>query len=365
MLLPLLLKNSLGLIDETPTSYGFPDAGTSGEQTFIKTPDNKLYATGLNTSGQLGIGNKTNSPILNLINSIDGNVKSIVSSIDNVSFILTHEGKLYGVGTPNIRTWGNLGTVGGTTFELLMSDVNKIANFKDNTFVLKNDGTLWGSGVDTYYQLTSAVTNKTIFTQIPITDVVDIAVSLYHGLAVKSDGTLWGTGNNGNGALAEIGSVSVFTQMSLPSGKLASRVYGTNYSTIVLMTDGTLWGCGNTSYGELGFGNNIKISTLTQMGSSLGDSIKKFAPGLSHTAILLENGNLYTCGIGNDGRLGNGSIGGSYSYILVATNVKDIGCNAKNTFIVKNDNTLWGCGAKLGLGIGIASGTQATFIQIL
>lgn len=365
MLLPLLLK-SLEIANQLPSTFIFPGAGTSGEQTLIKTPDNRLLVTGFNTSGQLGIGNKITSLIFNEISGLVGNVKDIVSSMDNVSFILTDVGNLYGVGNPNARTWGSLGTPGGTTFELLMTGVSKVANFSNNTFVLKEDGTLWGAGVDSYYQVTSAVSGKTVFTQIPITDVVDIALGLYQGLAVKSDGTLWGCGNNGNGALAELANtVYDFTQMALPSGKLAAKVYGNNYSTIVVMTDGTVWGTGNYGYGDLGFGNNTKVTVLTQMGAAFGyAAIKKFATGLSHTVMLLENGDVYTCGIGNDGRLGNGGTGRSYNYIKVASGVKDIGANQKATFLVKEDNTLWGCGNKQDLGIN-ATGTQTTFIQIM
>ena len=52
MLLTSFLKNIDTINTVENNSYVFMDGGTSGEQTLIRTPDKKLYSTGLNTSGQ-------------------------------------------------------------------------------------------------------------------------------------------------------------------------------------------------------------------------------------------------------------------------------------------------------------------------
>ena len=79
--------------------------------------------------------------------------------------------------------------------------------------------------------------------------------------------------------------------------------------------------------------------------------IKKMESGEEHVALLYDNGELYTRGIGTDGRLGTGNTNANYiSWNLVLQDVKDVWCGSYFTLALKNDNTFWYVGKKSMMG---------------
>ena len=91
--------------------------------------------------------------------------------------------------------------------------------------------------------------------------------------------------------------------------------------------------------------------------------------GLSvHSLILKNDGTLWNCGANNYGQLGLGDGTNRNIFTKITTNVDDIKsvyCGYGYTFILKNDGTLWGCGdnqyGQLGLG---DTTNRNTFTQI-
>ena len=88
----------------------------------------------------------------------------------------------------------------------------------------------------------------------------------------------------------------------------------------------------------------------------------------SHSLILKNDGTLWSCGANGDGELGLGDTNWRYTFTEITTNandIKEIYCGWHYTFILKNDGTLWGCGrndySQLGLGDNI---DRNTFTQI-
>ena len=80
--------------------------------------------------------------------------------------------------------------------------------------------------------------------------------------------------------------------------------------------------------------------------------------GFSEHSLILKNDNtLWGCGYNGYGRLGLGDDTSRTTFTQITTNVdniKEIYCGGYYTFILKNDGTLWGCGqnnfGQLGLG---------------
>ena len=226
-----------------------------------------------------------------------------------------------------------------------------------HTLILRNDGTLWGCGRNYYGRLgLGDESDRTTLTQI-ITNTDNIK-SVYcgtsHTLILKNDGTLWGCGWNGEGELG-LGDTSnriTLTQITTNTNDIKSVYCGGNY-TIILKNDNTLWGCGANNRGQLGLGDTNNRVVLTK----ITDDVKLVGCGYEHTIILKNDGTLWGCGYNAHGDLGLGDDTDRVTFTQITTNadnIKSIYSGSNHILILKNDNTLWGCGynehGQLGLG---------------
>ena len=243
--------------------------------------------------------------------------------------------------------------------------------FSEHSLILKNDGTLWGCGYNYYGNLgLGDTTNRNIFTQ--ITTNTDNIKEVYCGgsytIILKNDGTLWGCGANGGGqlGLGDTTNRTTFTQITTNTDNIKEVYCGGSY-TIILKNDGTLWGCGANGGGQLGLGDTTNRTTFTQITTNT-DNIKEVYCGGSYTIILKNDGTLWGCGANGGGQLGLGDTTNRNIFTQITTNTNDIKsvyCGGYHTFILKNDGTLWGTGyngnGQLGLGDG---NNRTTFTQI-
>ena len=233
-------------------------------------------------------------------------------------------------------------------------------SLSDHSLILKSDGTLWGCGLNNHGQLgLGNTTNRTTFTQITTNadDVKSVYCGENHTLILKNDGTLWGCGYNKYGqlGLGDTNNRNTFTQITTNTDNIKSVYCGWSY-TIILENDGTLWGCGRNDYGQLGLGDNTNRTTFTQVTTNT-DDIKKIYCGGSHAFILKNDDTLWGCGNNQYGQLGLGDTTNKTTFTQITTNaddVKEIYCGDCYTFMLKNDGTLWSCGynynGQLGLG---------------
>ena len=137
--------------------------------------------------------------------------------------------------------------------------------------------------------------------------------------------------------------------------------------SLILKNDGTLWGCGLNTSGQLGLEDTNSKTTFTQAIANT-DDIKSVYCGYCHTIILKNDGTLWGCGANSSGQLGLGDTNYRNIFTEITTNANDIKsvcCGRDCTFILKNDGTLWSCGdntyGQLGLGDG---GNRTTFTQV-
>ncbi len=150
---------------------------------FVKR-DGTLWAMGLNTAGQLGLGD-TNNRIWPV--QVASDVVAAAGGV-NYTLFVKRDGTLWSMGQ---NSYGQLG-LGDTTDRNLPVQVTTgvvavAAEFSYSLFV-KRDGTLWGVGGNTSPVQVSS-------------DVVAVAAGSIHILFVKRDGTLWAMGRNPYGQL--------------------------------------------------------------------------------------------------------------------------------------------------------------------
>ncbi|KAL7530787.1 hypothetical protein ACHAXR_004851 [Thalassiosira sp. AJA248-18] len=135
-----------------------------------------------------------------------------------------------------------------------------------------------------------------------------------------------------------------YSQYSLPFGEL------TVYS----------WGRGED--GQLGIGDTSDQDEPTYVDSLRGVGVKQIACGSGHTVVLTGEGEVYTWGRGDDGRLGHGDNGWKYvprlTHSLTGQIVTHVTCGSYHTAAVSSNGDLftWGGGMYGKLGHGNESG---------
>ena len=191
--------------------------------------------------------------------------------------------------------------------------------------------------------------------------VTDISAGVQHALVIKSDGTLWGAGDNEQvqlGTWLGQGKIASWVQLLTNVSKAAAG-YSTSYA---IKTDGSLWVAGANSYGEFGDGTTTSTTSwkqITSMSNVKDVSIDNTAREGDNYLLLKNDGTVWTTG----GPYPSDHV---WKQVPGLTNVRQIKKSAFSSFVVKNDNTLWGMGEnRLGqLGDGTTTNV-ANWKQLL
>ncbi|HAT6235465.1 TPA: hypothetical protein OE941_001067, partial [Clostridioides difficile] len=326
--------------------------------TFIIKNDNTIWACGLNSSGQLGLGD-TDSRITFTRVNID-NVKDVICK-SNRTFIIKNDNTIWSCGS---NSYGQLG-LGDITNRNVFTKVD-IDNVKDvicgyyHTFIIKNDNTIWACGLNNNGALGLGDSgNRHVFTKVDIDNVKNIVCGDGHTFIRKNDNTIWACGYNNYGelGLGDTDSRTTFTKVAVDNVK---DITCGNYHTIIIKNDGGIWACGLNSSGQLGLGDTVNKNVFTKVNIELKNNLPEYANNckmvIGSSSYILKNNNVLWCtGYNSYGGLGLGDTTDRNVFTKAAVdNVKDVICGDTRTFIIKNDNTIWSCGqnnsGQLGLG---------------
>lgn len=194
----------------------------------IKT-DGTLWAWGLNNYGQLGLNNRTAYSSPKQVGALTN--WSSIGSTNSSTIAIKTDGTLWALG--GVNTSGQLG-LGNLTNYSSPKQIGSLTNWLNiscgNNFTLctKTDGTLWCWGVNSVGQLgLQNTTNYSSPKQIGVlTTWSKIVSGNSSGYAIKTNGTLWSWGNNAQGQLAlitggnyysspvQVGSLTTWTAIS-------------------------------------------------------------------------------------------------------------------------------------------------------
>ena len=329
--------------------------------TFILKNNGTLWGCGNNSNGQLGLRDTTNRLSFSIIGINTNDIKSVYCGYGH-TFILKNDGTLWGCGGNGYGELGLGDTNNRNIFTQITTNVNNIKAVycgNNHTIILKNDDTLWGSGYNRLGHLgLGDTTNRNMFTKIA-TDIKSAYCGSEYTVVLKNDGTLWACGYNNCGqlGLGDTNNRTVLTRITTTTNTNDIKLICCGDShTLILKNNGTLWACGDNQYGQLGLGDTNRRTTFTQITANTND-IKSVYCGGNYTSILKNDGTLYVCGANVYGQLGLGDTTNRKTLTQVTTNtddIKSIYCGYNHNAILKNDGTLYVCGlndsGKLGLG---------------
>jgi cysteine-rich repeat protein len=343
--------------DELPSSAGdlpLPaavDVVAGGAHTCAVFENGDARCWGLNTSGQLGLGNTATVTAVGDDETLEGLAKvELVAPANEIGV---------GVLQTCVRVSGQLRCWGGGIYGQL--GLAAVANIGDNELPLDLPSVMLGGEPTT------------------------LAIGGYHGCAIMATGTLrcWGrndTGQLGLGINAHVGdnehpsAVAEVDALSLDlplETSIDDIVAGLSHSCMLLSTgDVICWGAG--SLGQLGQGNNLNWgdgpaetpAALTPI--QLGEDALALAAGYLHTCALLYGGQVRCWGSADSGQLGNGdeefvglaNVPSDRPPVTLPGPVISIAAGAAHTCVVFEDHKVscWGSNEYGQLGYGHTEG---------
>ena len=315
----------------------------------IKT-DGTLWIWGENTVGQLGNNTTTNrsSPVQTI---------TFGTNWSQVSCGESHTAAIKTDGTLWMWGWNYNGQLGNNTTTNRSSPVqaitfgtnwSSVACGSAHTAAIKTDGTLWLWGKNSYGILGDSTTTHR---SSPVQTVAgginwsSVACGWGFTVATKTDGTLWTWGYN-----SYLGDNSITPRSSPAQTAFLGTIWGStisaSYGAAAQKKDGTLWTWGYNGYGQLGDNTTVTKNYPVQPLSLQPGTWSKISAGASHSAGILNTGQLYLWGLNTSGQLGDNRINAAEaSYpvqeITFSTTWNAIICGSLHTAATKTDGSLW------------------------
>mmetsp|Transcript_28782 Transcript_28782/g.66466 ORF Transcript_28782/g.66466 Transcript_28782/m.66466 type:complete len:888 (+) Transcript_28782:27-2690(+) len=291
-------------------------------------------------------------------------IKSVSGAFDVVA-VLTDPGEvlvwgLDGVTLDSVASTLRVVRVScGGEFLALLTDAHEIWMCGDNTF-----GQLGHSDVN--FQATPRQANGLAGKRVSM-----VACGYSHTAALTAAGDLytWGRGIEG-----QLGHGKTKLEMTarfvreLMEQPVKAVACGANHTAAILLSGRILtWGEG--SLGQLGHGIRVTSQLLPKQvevkDGKVDVPLAGVAAGWGHTVVLSEDGRVWTWGFGKSGQLGTGEAGFSYLPQLVSAlsgvPIKTVVCGSHFTVAAEENGNMysWGSGEEGRLGLGDAQNRSA------
>jgi alpha-tubulin suppressor-like RCC1 family protein len=334
--------------DVKATDVELQDATRTFSLTVTVTPPTRLYVSGRNDFGQLGL-NDAEVRNMGPVQVGTGTDWNLVSFGYHNTLATKTNGTLW--------AWGrdNAGQLGQNTANINRSSPtqvgtgtnwNQISAGSSVFMATKTDNTLWLWGLNNYGQL--GRNNQVNFSS-PVQVGTDTTWSKITGeeqnmFAIKTDGTLWAWGKNDFGQLGRNDRVYRSSPIQVGTGTDWNQVAAHRNCISAIKTNGTLWTWGRNFYGQLGRNDTVNRSSPTQVGTGTDWSL--VSNGKYHTTAIKTNGTLWLWGYNNYGQLGlnDRAHRSSPTQVGTATNWSLVDGGTYSSLAKKTDNTLWSWG---------------------
>lgn len=335
------------------------------------TTEGRLYAWGLNTSGQVGIGSLTSvsSPVL--VSGPATTSWSFVQAKNYTSAAITTTGVLYSWGT-NINYSLGLPTTASYSSPVAVQSPASgswamvAANLTFGQFIdTQNNFYFTGDGLTYFYPTLVASSPQ----QVGSSSWTIVSAGDGFSLGITTEGRLFSWGYNLSGEGGRLTTTDTFTPtlVSGPAATSWSAIATGGQFSVAITSLGALytWGLGAT--GRLGDGTVVNKSSPVKIGSNSWSSV---GAGAATGYGIDISGRLYAWGWNNTGQLGISTLVNTSSPVLVsgpaATSWSLIAAGQQFALAATLNRTLyaWGLGTSGQLGNNSALTTSSP-VQVL
>ncbi len=352
------------------TTWASVSAGSShtcGTQT-----DGTLWCWGRNNNGQAGVGNYATRQFTPAQVGVATTWATVGAGSAFTCATRTGGGTLWCWG---VNTNGQLGA-GNTTQTNVPGQVGALSTWAavgagglGHTCAPKADGTLWCWGQNTYGQLGDGATRATS-TRVQVgaaTSWTSAGSGTSHACGVLAAGTLWCWGQNNYGQLGVGSTATKYVPTQVAGTTWATVAVGTIF-TCATKTDGSLWCWGYDGDGQLGIGIVAIQTSPVRVG--LLNTWTQASAGAGGTCATRTDHTLWCWGLNNVGQVGIGNVvtpqGTPVQVGAAVTNWDTVTVGYSHTCATRTDHTLWCWGDNTGgqVGIGSVATPQVSPVQI-
>ncbi|MDR0664937.1 MAG: hypothetical protein LBF86_05385 [Helicobacteraceae bacterium] len=323
--------------------------------TIVIDDQGKMFASGYNERGQLGLNDADNRVSFAAITYLrDANITAIAAG-EQHAIALDSEGGVWVSGHNDYNQLGFEKTEDRRIFtkvkDISDKNVTSVAAGAYHSLALDSDGRVWVSGRNNRGQLgmgdayDSAV--FTIATSLKDKTIVKIAAGAYHSLALDDKGGVFSSGANDEGQLGEGDrDRATFTLVrSLSARTIVKIAAGENFS-LALDSEGKIWAVGSNEYGQLGLASGaIAQASFTRISSLKGVFITDIAAGDRHALALDSEGKAYATGLNDDGQLGLGDRRDRLAFSAIeslgAKTILSAAAGEKHSILLDSEGRIW------------------------
>lgn len=298
------------------------------QHTLLLTPQGTLKGCGINSSGQLGLGNYDNQRSLVDISikalEVDETINKLFSG-RNTTILLTTKNRLLQCGVNKFVKYQGIAIFEEFKVSSLLPDeIIEDVCVSSHILILTNQHRLLGYGENSNGQLgLGHHSNINAFNEIPRSflkpdEIIQkLASGALTSFLLTSEGRLFGAGYNPYGGLGlgyKSWSVETFSEITIPTlleDEKVTDIQSSEGSVIVLTNKGRLFSCGSNSDGELCLGDTKERKSFTEIsltGLTEQEHIKQlYVSQGSHNFVMTNTGRLFGWGCNHQGQLGLGN----------------------------------------------------------
>lgn len=313
------------------TSHSAALTELAPEHTLFLTRNGRVYASGCNEHGVLGLGTtkRVRTPHLIHPKRFDNNKIKDISVGAQFSLLLDEDGCVYSLG---LNKSGQLG-VGSSKITTVPVKINHkhlsevkftaISAGRSFSLLLDSNGNVYSCGNNVSGQLGLGHTNNVLVpTLIESEIIIDkkitrIAAGDSHTLLLTEDGSIFAMGSGALGALGN-GNTSgtadncatepVYVSHPNINNKRIIDISAGYYTSMLLADDGSVFAFGLNFFGQLGIGSTMIIGAPSPvLTDQIPEKIVGISAGNAHFMMNDESGNVFVFGYRANHRLGLGS----------------------------------------------------------